>query len=53
MVWDVIMLVGILVGATYALRWAIRTDRASRGSALVVKEAESILREAAGSSHTP
>jgi len=53
MVWDLIMAIGISVAWVSAIRWAVRTDRASRASARVLEEAERVLREAAGSSYTP
>jgi len=50
MLWDLILLVGTLGGWTYALRWALRADRAERASTHVILEAERVLREAPGSS---
>jgi len=53
MVWDLVLLIGVSVGWIYALRWAVRTDRASRASQRVVEEAERVLRGASESNYAP
>jgi len=47
MLWEGVLALAVLAAWVYALRWAIRTDRAARSSARVLEEAEKVLRDAA------